>query len=403
MTPSSGRKVFTLVEKQRKFNGKWLLLPLGVLVLAILLWLGARLYIVLHARSAPAAYDPGVWFELAPEEAVTADGEPLAARMRVGTENKVLVLFYGGGISIDEYTAARPYIGAWIDREPGFYSTDPEGQLDTYGSLGITSTQSDNPFRDWTVLLVPYATGDFHIGSGEYAYTDLDGEQRVLYHHGYDNYRAILDEAVEYTGAAPEELLIAGWSAGGYAAAILARDLMENYFPDAGHVTVCVDSSLLILDDWTAVLRDVWNAPEELVARVRSQNLIVDFLSDLYDTYGDSVTYLYIGSVRDGALAKYQAYFDVGFYSVRNEIIPVYTNYLRGMIRQLQEKVPGIGVYLFDNLPYSWFPTLNRLTQHTLLSTRTAYWRLTAGRSAVQWLNDAVGGKVDVLGLEKLR
>lgn len=391
------------VEHKRKFPWKWVLIGLAALVLAFVVWAAVRYYIILRAHTPEVEYDPGVWFELTPEGAVTAEGEPLSTRMRVGKENKVIVFFYGGGISINEYTAARPYLGGMIDREPGFYASSTEGYIPDYCELGIGSRQVNNPFRNWTVIVIPYTTADFHIGDGEYAYTALDGTESVLYHHGYGNYKAIMDEAVSYTGGAPEELMVVGWSAGGYGAAILTADLMENYFPEAGHVTVCVDSSLLILDNWVEVARDVWHAPEEIVAKIKSNNLVVDFLADLYETYGDSLTYLYIGSVRDGALAKYQTYFDTGVYAASNRFVWVYTNYLRDMVRQLQEKVPTIGIYIFDRLPFSWMPWLNRLTQHTILETQTAYWRLNAGRSPIEWLNAALYGNVYNMGLEKLR
>lgn len=391
------------VEHKRKFPWKWIGIALGVLVLALAIWVGINVYNVEVRHTATVEYDPNVWFEISPEGAITAEGEPLSTRMRVGTENKVIVFFFGGGISINEYTAARPYIGEYIDKEPGFYANSIEGQIPDYCELGIGSRQQDNPFRDWTVIVVPYTTGDFHIGNAEFTYTGLDGAEKTLYHNGYANYQTIMEEAIRYTGNAPEELIIAGYSAGGYGAAMLAADIMENYYDEAGHVTVCVDSSLLIMDDWTSVMQDVWNAPEELVSKVKTQNLVVDFLEELYNTYGDSVTYLYIGSVRDGALAKYQTYFDTGNYAASNQFIDVYTNYLRVMVKELRTKVPTVGIFLFDRLPYSWQPWLSRLTQHTILATRTAYWPVTAGRSAIQWLNDAVNGDVQSLGLDKLR
>lgn len=390
--------------KSRKSSLRfWLLCLLGAILLAGLAWFGSRYYIILQARRPEMAYDPGAWFEIAPEGAVTGKGEPLSTRMRVGAENKVIVFFYGGGISYDAFTAARPYLGRMMDTEPGFYADSTEGSIPDFCELGIGSRQQNNPFRDWSIVVIPYTTGDFHIGTADFSYTALDGTEKVLHQHGYDNYRAILDEAVTYTGNAPEELLIAGWSAGGYGAAILAEELMTDYFPGAEHVTVCVDSSLLILDSFSRIAREVWQAPDAITEKIRTDNLVVDFLSDLYDTYGDEVTYLYIGSVRDGALAKYQCYFDTGVYGISNRFVWVYTNYLRQMISQLRENIPSIGIYLFDRLPFSWIPWMSMLTQHTILETQTAYWNLTAGRSPIRWLYAAVNGQVDTVGLEKLR
>ena len=391
------------MKERRTFKLRWVLIPLAaLLLLGAAIWFGYRFYIINRTRTPALEYDPGVWFELAPEGAVTGAGEPLAGQMRLGSENKVIVFFYGGGISYDEYTAARPYLGRMMDREPGFYADSTEGYIPDFCELGIGSRQPNNPFRDWTLIVLPYTTGDFHIGTGEFSYTALDGTEKVLYQLGYSNYRLIMDEAAQYTGSDPEELLIAGWSAGGYAAAILAEELMTDYYPAAGHVTICVDSSLLLRDDLAEIARDVWNAPEEIVSRIKSENLVVDFLTDLYNTYGEDMTFLYIGSVRDGALAKYQSYFDTGVYSVNNWSIWVYTEYLRTMIEELRENIPTIGVYLFDRLPFSFLPWMSRLTQHTVLETQGAYWNLTAGRSVISWLRDGVEGRTEVLGLEKL-
>ena len=178
---------------------------------------------------------------------------------------------------------------------------------------------------------------------------------------------------------------------------------MQNYFPDAGHVTLCVDSSLLILDSWPEVFTDVWNVSSDLTAKLKTENLIVDFMSYLYDTYGDDMTFLYIGSTRDGALTKYQTYFDIGSYVTNARNATVYTAYLRVMVRQLQKKVPTIGIYLFDGLPYSLRPNLFSLTQHTILETRTVFWPLTQRTSVIRWLDRAVAGDVQTLGLELLR
>ena len=37
---------------------------------------------------------------------------------------------------------------------------------------GIGSTIDVNPFKDWTFIVIPYASGEFHAGPGEYHYTE---------------------------------------------------------------------------------------------------------------------------------------------------------------------------------------------------------------------------------------
>ena len=104
-----------------------------------------------------------------------------------------------------------------------------------------------NPFRDWTFLVLPYASGDFHSGTGEYHYMD-GSKERVVYHNGYNNYSAFMNAAMPYVGN-PDTLLVTGFSAGGFATSLLADDVIDR-FPSAENITVCVDSSLLLYDGW---------------------------------------------------------------------------------------------------------------------------------------------------------
>ena len=391
-------------HKKHKPYSLYIVIGLLLIVALLMAVFATRYYIITHSHTA-IQQQPGEWFEIAPEGIVSADGSPVKTMMRVGTENKVVVFFFGGGISLNEYTAARPYVGMTMDVEPGFYSPNTSDQIPDWCFTGIGDAAPMNPFRDWTIIIIPYTTADFHVGSAEYEYTALDGSDAVLHHHGYENYRAIMDEATwsAYISEQPDELLVAGYSAGGYGAAMLTEDLIENYFPEAGHVTLCVDSSLLLLDNWQKVFRDVWNAPEKFTEKIRTNNLIVDFMGDLYDTYGDRMTYLYIGSVRDGALTRYQTYFDFGVYAASNRNVGAYTMYLRDMILKLNERVPTIGIYLFDRLPFSIRPNQFLLTQHTILETRTVFWRLTNRTPVILWLDRAVSGDVTSLGLDLLR
>ena len=47
-------------------------------------------------------------YEYWPEGAVCANGKPYHGCIRLGSENKLMICFSGGGVSVDEYTAARP-------------------------------------------------------------------------------------------------------------------------------------------------------------------------------------------------------------------------------------------------------------------------------------------------------
>lgn len=392
------------MNKKRKIPWwGWLLIGLGVIGIGVGIWLGRWSYLIAESQQPVTTYDPGTWIELAPEGIVSANGEPVYSEMRLGSENKVIVFFYGGGLCVNDFTATHPYTGArLLPDENGFYTADIDGMIPDYLELGIGSARQENPFRDWTIIVIPYATADFHLGTADRAYTAQDGTTQLVRHHGYTNYRAIMDEAAAYLDEAPEELLVAGYSAGGFGAAALAGDVLENYFPEAGGVTVCIDSALLIWPRFPEAVGDIWGVPEEIAARFQTENPIVDLLSSLYDTYGEGMTYLYVGSVRDGELARYQNYFYTGRYAVANENGWMFTEDLKATIGQLRQAVPTLEVYLFDGLPFSIRPYQIFLTQHTILETIMFSWPLTERVSVSYWLMRAVRGDARSYGLSLL-
>ena len=392
------------MKQKRTFKWKWVLIPAAVIVIAAIILLGVMSFLIKQSQEpAAVSYDPGDWIELHPEGIVSADGEPVYTEMRIGAENKTLVIFYGGGICCDPFTAFRPFTGAKIVAdENGFYTKNIDGMIPDYCELGIASTDEENPFHDWTVIIIPYATGDFHLGMGDHVYTDPEGNERTVRHHGYINYRAIMDEAMNYTDPAPDELLIVGYSAGGFGAAALTDDLIENYFSDAGHVSVCVDSSLLIWDGFQQTAAELWEVPDEISDRLISDNPLADLLTSLYGKYGDSLTYMYIGSVRDGELVRYQNYFYSGKYTATNALGRAFTNDLRKSLASIKNVIPGFRVYLFDRLPFSIRPNQIFLTQHTITVSRMMFWRLTDGVPPAEWLYQSVYGDVWEHGLNLL-
>ena len=385
----------------RKKWGRALLIVVSFLLVAAAVWYAAR-----HAVYRPEATDDsgdedGRWIDLAPEGIISANGSPVTSRMRLGSESgKVIVLFYGGGISINEYMAAHPFTSTDFFSEDGFYAADIQGIIPDLCDEGLGSRRADNPFRNWTLIVIPYTTADYHIGTTDYAYTDEDGNGQILHHHGYTNFRAIMDEASAYLDAETDELLIAGTSAGGFGASMLAGEIVEDYFPGAKHVTVCIDSAFQYYGDWETVAREIWGAPETITQIISSPNLVVDFLAELIDVYGDRLSCLYIGSVRDGSLTKYQAYLNGLAFDVDSGQGLLYMRDFSVMLRELRQTVPNIGVYLFDYLPYSdqWDQAF--LTQHTILLTEPLFWPMTDGIRPVDWLMSAVEGDVADHGLE---
>lgn len=115
------------------------------------------------------------------------------------------------------------------------------------------------------------------------------------------------------------------------------------------------------------------------------------------------MTYLYVGSVRDGELARYENFFRTGRYIVTGREGRMFTADLRDTLGRLERSVPGLGVYLFDSLPFSLYPSQFFLTQHTIVMSEMVFRGLTDRVSVARWLEEAMAGNVLSHGRRLLR
>ena len=323
--------------------------------------------------------EPGTWYEVPVEGAKSSDGSEWHGIFRKGTENKVVVYFFGGGVSITPETS---------EGGKKFYATTMLAQ-DFVAQGGIGSSAEENPFKGWNFIVIPYATGDFHAGTGTY-----EGKKTV-YHTGYSNYSAFIEQIKPYVGD-PDTLLVTGFSAGGFATSLLADDVIDR-FPGAENVTVCVDSSLLLYDGWHDTAVELWKSPEEISDRLTTNNLVLDSLTALHEKRGDSVKILFDCSFRDNTLMQYQSYIDSGKMDRTKELGDVFQRDLKEMVNGLQTNIPGVGIYIWS---FEEDPDTHN-TQHTIISYNV-FDKLGNDRSVGEWMFDAVNGDVRTYGLELL-
>jgi len=373
-------------KKSKRHIGKTIL----IVVLALLL-IAAVLAAVILGKTVLVKHpelkgepEIGKWYRITPAGTKSSDGSEWHGLIRLGTENKVVVYFFGGGASINGYTS---------ERGKEFFATTASVQ-DFVASGGIGSDAEENPFRDWTFLVLPYASGDFHSGTGEYHYTD-GGKEKIVYHNGYNNYSAFIDAAKPYVGE-PDTLLVTGFSAGGFATSLLADDVIDR-FPSAKNITVCVDSSLLLYDGWHETAVGLWQSPEEISDRLTTDNIVLDSLTALYEKRGDSVKILFDCSYRDDTLMQYQSFIHTGKMDKTKALGDRFQADLSKMVAGLQENIPGVGIYIWN---YGEDPETHN-TQHTIISSNV-FDKLEDGVSVADWIYAAVNGEVQSHGLALL-
>ena len=333
----------------------------------------------------------GKWYKISNSEMICANGGQYKAFFRKGSENKVLVYFAGGGSNIDAYTARESLFND---------SVMPIDMLSnmTMNMGGIATASDNNPFKDWSVIAFPCATGDFMSGTGEFHYTDKSGKEAVLYHHGYTNYTIIMQEIMAKADIDnADTVLVTGYSAGGFSAALLADDIYTNCFPNASSKNLLIDASLLEYEGWHSVLTDVWHCPSSISDVSVTDNLTLDFIRHLKEKYGDGITVLFDSSTRDGDLAKTQNYYDGGAFEVDEQIADNYQEMLKQNIPEL--KAAGAYLYIWDGLQYYDDP--RNMTLHTIIATPYVYTDPeNFGISIAGWAHNATNGKVEDYGMD---
>lgn len=321
----------------------------------------------------------------------TSEGGRYRAFFKKGSENNVLIYFAGGGVSINEETARDD---TYNTREIGI---DMLANV-TMNMGGLASDVKGSPFENWSIILFPYATGDFHAGTGEFHYIDNDGQEKILYHNGYVNYTETMKKIMEYAGIDnPEAVIVTGYSAGGFATALLADDIFTNYFPDAYSKNVLVDAALLLNDNWNEIARNVWQTPKEISDKLVSDNLTLDCMSSLYEKYGDGIHLMFDCSTRDGDLAKVQNYFDDGIMDVDEQQADEFQQILKNTIPKFEEI--GVSLFIWDGV--AWYDDPRNMTAHTIIATPAVWLPFEEqNQSVAGWLSDAVAGKQKDYGVE---
>ena len=159
----------------------------------------------------PIVAAPMAWTFVDVAGAQCDDGSPTGIGVNPGDPQKLLVFFNGGGACGDYTTCYQlnttshgPYGAAEFSAE----------RLAT-GSI-FDRAAAENPFAGYTMVFVPYCTGDVHGGTKTVEYSN-NGDTRTYHHVGHLNALLALDR-IAATWPSATTLVVSGSSAGGYGA-----------------------------------------------------------------------------------------------------------------------------------------------------------------------------------------
>lgn len=370
--------------RSRRSIGARVWITIGVIFGLVAATVGVFTFIVTRpAPTWPATGTPdhNRWYQTSlGSEAVDAAGGDYRIYAKTGTSDNLIIFFGGGGVVWDAEAAADPitvggyllsgFPGAYFRSIPSFFPTTLGGILDV--------NNEDNPFSDWNAVMIPYATGDFHVGDANVSLTAADGTATDMHFNGQTNVRLALDW-IQANIPNPERLLIAGASAGSFGAAIHTPQIVDRY-PES-RIFQFSEGDQLPSKKWPAVADELWDAHwRDNFGYEPGENLYERAVVANREALGDDVVFLDSNTTRDGTL--------IAFTARVNDETPnpeAWSEAMRASMVRMQQNVPNYYFFLTDADPDS-----KGFTAHTLSSLPVAYTTKQDGVEFLTWLADAV-------------
>jgi hypothetical protein len=216
--------------------------------------------------------------KLTPTGIVPSDDQ-YAIYLREADPRRLLLVLDGGGVCLDPNTC----LGSALAGD-AVYRQEVRSVEDVAAFGGIADVDNpDNPFRDYTQVLISYCTGDLHWGTKTELYPlPGSGAPWPIHHHGFDNLRWALEMVKSYyadeVGRAPSKVTVAGVSAGGYGVLLALPEVMKR-LPRRTQVTAVIDSASGVTEPayeialgGTDLTGGVWGV----------ENAVPDFLRDAF-------------------------------------------------------------------------------------------------------------------------
>jgi hypothetical protein len=308
--------------------------------------------------------DANGWVEVAPDGTTCWDGSPWHFWYRGGSADKLAIWFEGGGAC---WNAAQ----CDAQGKPTFQAKTATQQPPLRGLFD--QRRANNPLHDFSVVLLPYCTGDVHIGRRTVDYRRSDGTSFRFAHEGSRNTAAAL-EWLKSRGFDPHTLFVGGESAGAIGAAFWTVEIGDRW-PTA---------QLITLGDSAGGYRSLGANP------VLRQWGVLDALPDL-PAYADrSRVYFesfYIAAAQrhpSARLAQVNFADDAvqrRFMMLLGTPVKQLTKPLTCNLNEVRIDAPGFRSFIYPG------------TKHEVLRTDAVYSTRCEGQSLVSWVSDLVAGR----------
>ena len=301
-----------------------------------------------------------------------AHDSTFAFRVRPGLPDKVMIFLNGGG-------------ACWRAQE-----CDPRGKptytmtSDSANDVSIRTGIFDvanpaNPVRDYTMVFIPYCTGDVHLGTREVEYQSKDakGAPRTfaVRHGGGANVEAVLDWVFTNIKS-PRVMFVTGSSAGAVASPVIAAKVARHY-PRA-RVVQLGDGAGGYHSDSVPNLLAGWGATEYLQAdpAFRSLDSAEFTFERLYTASGRAAPRIHFAQVNSAEDAT-QLYF-LSLLGVKGAPL---AKFLEADLAEVRLQLPWFRSYTVPG------------KAHTILRSNAVYTTTVDGVPFRDWLDQLVNGE----------
>lgn len=313
-----------------------------------------------------------------------ANGSPYKMMVKKGSSNDLIIFFGGGGVVWDDESALKP-INFWDFIRHGmegmgfYFNSVNEGSFSLKGILDTKKVS--NPFRSWNAVLIPYATGDFHLGNNLKSYQNSKGAKATLYHNGQINTATSLNWTYEVFKN-PQRVFVVGGSAGAFGSSFWLQKIAEHY--SSAKIYHLADGGFLESSKWPDVARENWNKDVENFFNIPIEADLIGGAIHANASVLKNVIILQSHSAYDGTLSHFQARINDEVGS-RTENVKKWNSKAMKSIQKLSQGHSNYFYYVSD-----FGKDKNGTTPHTTSSFELFFTMIEDGKSYEEWVTSAV-------------
>jgi hypothetical protein len=310
----------------------------------------------------PEAYRDWDYYEV--KGAVCRDGSPAGYYFRRGNSNNLMIFLNGGGVCYDDFFCGSNPANveesisggtlADVTLDTFTQAINPERQIPQ--DEGILKKDAKNPVRNWSMVYVPYCTGDVYAGTTLNAPVITSNNQRPQNFMGYANlglfYRSLVSQDVMKS----EKVLLAGVAAGSFGAFLNFERTIK--FFSKSEVLLLADSGFPFRDEYlepclVKTWRELWGINKILPSDCTEcfhedgSGLAEGLGAYLIGKYGDRVLGGGISTAQDEVM---KLFFSVGLNNCNTNSYVIAMNALAGRSFYPSDRYPAGLADFFDNV-----------------------------------------------------